>query len=68
VRSKDEKEVEVVLDNVGARSFLLCSKDYIWGSGCVRLVVAALHTRIMHHNMCKIMLVLPDLMAQRQFL
>jgi hypothetical protein len=68
MRSKDLKEAEVVLDNVGARFFLLYSKGYIWGSGCACPIVCALHTKIMHHNTCKIMLVLPDLMVQRQSL
>jgi hypothetical protein len=52
MRSKDLKESQVVLDNVGARFFLLCSKGYIWGSGCACPDVCALHTKIMHHNMC----------------
>jgi hypothetical protein len=68
VRSKDLKEAQVVLDNVGARFFLLCTKGYIWGSDCAYPDVCALITRIMHHNMCKMMLVLPDLMVQRQSL
>jgi hypothetical protein len=55
----------VVVDKVGAKFDLLYNIDYISGLDSAYLIVDVLHTRRKHHNVCRNMLVLQDLVPRR---